>query len=205
MSSNRRRAFTLYMLSSHVLPSSVDLIFLNSNRSAIFVPKKISDPKLKILRLFVTYGGAIDMPETNPGLSVHVKVTVDPSNTEAFLEALEPTFSNVKAEPLNIFCEIYKDGNDPGVFKFVENWNATMDHMMNVSKVHNSFAFLCDDVSTWCSSCMTRKRRCKCKIRVLNQPATGPNQKGLLCTLSRERGAPVHQASRGRSLQPDAE
>lgn len=74
------------------------------------------------------------MVDTNSGLSVHVKVTVDPSNTEAFLEALEPTFSNVKAEPLNVFCEVYKDGNNPGVFKFVENWNATMDHMMNVSK-----------------------------------------------------------------------
>ena len=82
------------------------------------------------------------MLDTNPGLSVHVKVTVDPSNTETFLKALEPTFSNVKAEPLNIFCEVYKDGNNPGVFKFVENWNATFDHMMNVSKVVDSIPSL---------------------------------------------------------------
>ena len=74
------------------------------------------------------------MADTGPGLSVHVKITVDPSNTAAFLQALEPTFRNVKAEPLNIFCEVYQDGNNPGVFKFVENWNATLDHMLNVSR-----------------------------------------------------------------------
>ena len=73
------------------------------------------------------------MTHTGPYLSVHVKVTVDPSNAEAFLKALEPTFKNVLAEPLNIFCEVYQDEKKPGVFKFVENWNATLDHMMNVS------------------------------------------------------------------------
>jgi len=86
------------------------------------------------------------MVDTNPGLSVHVKVTVDPSNTEAFLEALEPTFSNVKAEPLNVFCEVYKDGNNPGVFKFVENWNATMDHMMNVQTKKDYYAHYRENV-----------------------------------------------------------
>ncbi|RYP37145.1 hypothetical protein DL768_010898 [Monosporascus sp. mg162] len=74
------------------------------------------------------------MAETSPSLSVHVKVTVDPSNSEAFLKALEPTYKNVIAEPLNIFAEVYKDENNPGVFKFVENWNATLDHMMNVQQ-----------------------------------------------------------------------
>ena len=75
------------------------------------------------------------MADTDPGLSVHVKVTVDLSNTDAFLTALKPTFNNVKAEPLNIFCEVYKDKNTPGVFKLVENWNATLEHMMNVSNL----------------------------------------------------------------------
>jgi quinol monooxygenase YgiN len=73
------------------------------------------------------------MPDYDgPSLSIHVKVTVDPSNAAAFLEALKPTYQNVIAEPLNIFAEVYKDENVPGVFKFVENWNATVDHMMNV-------------------------------------------------------------------------
>ena len=86
------------------------------------------------------------MADTDPGLSVHVKVTVDPSNTEAFLKALEPTFINVKAESLNIFCEVYKDRKNPGVFKLVENWNATLDHMMNVSNVVDSIVSLLSHV-----------------------------------------------------------
>ncbi|KAL9072498.1 MAG: hypothetical protein Q9161_003510 [Pseudevernia consocians] len=86
------------------------------------------------------------MADTNPGLSIHVKITVDPSNTETFLKALEPTFSNVSAEPLNIFCEVYKDGNNPGVFKFVENWNATLDHMMNVQTKKDYYAHYRENV-----------------------------------------------------------
>jgi quinol monooxygenase YgiN len=66
-------------------------------------------------------------------LSVHVKAVIDPAKEEDFLKALEPTFKNITAEPLNIFAEIYKDPQNPGVFMFIENWNATLDHMMNVS------------------------------------------------------------------------
>lgn len=65
------------------------------------------------------YNGAVEMADTDPGLSVHVKVTIDPFNTEAFLKALEPTFINMKAESLSIFCEAYKDRNNPGKFKLV--------------------------------------------------------------------------------------
>lgn len=68
-------------------------------------------------------------------LSVHVKAVIDPEKEEEFLKALEPTFKNITAEPLNIFAEVYKDPQNPGVFRFVENWNATLDHMMNVSFV----------------------------------------------------------------------
>lgn len=124
------------------------------------------------------------MVDTDPGLSVHVKVTVDPSNTEAFLKALEPTFSNVKAEPLNIFCEIYKDGNNPGVFKFVENWNATLDHMMNVSNVVDSIAPLQGDVFTWCS-CMTKKQRCKCKIRTESTGNRSKRKRNTMPTIAK--------------------
>ncbi|KAI1125431.1 hypothetical protein F5Y10DRAFT_268155 [Nemania abortiva] len=64
--------------------------------------------------------------------SVHVKVTVDPANSEAFLRALEPTYKNVIAEPLNIFVEVYRDEQNPGVFKLVENWNAALEYLMSV-------------------------------------------------------------------------
>ena len=73
------------------------------------------------------------MTTTNPSLSVHVKLTIDPNEIEKFLKALRPTFEAVTAEPLNTFFEVYRDDKTPGVFKLVENWNATVDHMVNVS------------------------------------------------------------------------
>ena len=74
----------------------------------------------------------MDSTSAAPFLSIHVKITVDPASEDAFLEALAPTFKNITAEPLNVFCEVFKDHQHPGVFKIVENWNATLDHMKNV-------------------------------------------------------------------------
>lgn len=72
------------------------------------------------------------MASATPALSVHVKLTVDPSKTDEFLEALRPTFEHVTAEPLNTFFEVYRDDKTPGVFKIVENWNADIEYMHNV-------------------------------------------------------------------------
>lgn len=68
-------------------------------------------------------------------ISVHVKITVDPSQIDAFLTALKPTFEAVIAEPLNTFFEVYRDDKNPGVFRLVENWDATVEYMMNVSSL----------------------------------------------------------------------
>lgn len=70
---------------------------------------------------------------TGPSFSLHVKITIDPSNSDAFLEALKPAYDAVCAEPECIFFEVYHDSKQPGVFKFVENWNASVEWMMNVS------------------------------------------------------------------------
>jgi hypothetical protein len=78
---------------------------------------------------------------TNTALSVHVKITVDPANSDAFLAVLRPLFEKVTAEPLNVFCEVYRDEKNPGVFRIVENWNASLDHMMNVR-----LACICADI-----------------------------------------------------------
>ena len=105
------------------------------------------------------------MAYTGTSLSVHVKVIVEPSNSEAFLKALEPTFRNVIAEPLNIFCEVYQDEKNPGVFRFVENWNATLDHMMNVS---GRFHFESGVVPAR-HSCTIKTR--SCEDAILSRPA----------------------------------
>lgn len=66
------------------------------------------------------------------GISVHAKIFIDPSQCEAFLKAAEPVYRNVIAEPLNISIELFRDDNNRGVFKIVENWNASLHHMMTV-------------------------------------------------------------------------
>ncbi|KAK8091579.1 hypothetical protein PG997_001940 [Apiospora hydei] len=73
------------------------------------------------------------MEDSKSSVSVHVKLTVNPSKTEDFLSALKVIFEKTKLEPLNTFLEIYRDEQSPGMFKLVENWNATADYMMNVS------------------------------------------------------------------------
>lgn len=69
----------------------------------------------------------------NQGISVHVKITIDPKDKETFLAALKPTFEAVKAEPLNTFFELSYDEKNPGVFELVESWNCTADYIMKVS------------------------------------------------------------------------
>lgn len=72
-------------------------------------------------------------------ISVHITITIDPVHTEAFLTALKPSFEHVTAEPLNTFFEVYKDEKQPGVFKIVENWDASVEYMMGVSYMPPSF------------------------------------------------------------------
>ncbi|KAK8022728.1 hypothetical protein PG993_013495 [Apiospora rasikravindrae] len=72
------------------------------------------------------------MGNDESSVSVHVKITVDPSKTKDFLSALEVIFEKTKLEPLNTFLEVYRDDKTPGVFKLAENWNTTADYMLNV-------------------------------------------------------------------------
>jgi quinol monooxygenase YgiN len=67
------------------------------------------------------------------GISVHVKITINPDHKEVFLAALKPTFEAVKAEPLNTFFEVFHDEKNPGVFKLVEDWNCTAEYIVSVS------------------------------------------------------------------------
>lgn len=73
------------------------------------------------------------MSANSESVSVHVKLTIKPSCIESFLEALKPTLDATVAEPLNTFFELYRQEKEPGVFRIVENWNATADYLINVS------------------------------------------------------------------------
>lgn len=70
--------------------------------------------------------------DSTPSISIHVTITIDPSNNEAFLEALKPTFEAVKKEPLNASIEVFQDAMKPGAFRIVENWNTSIDYMHDV-------------------------------------------------------------------------
>jgi hypothetical protein len=72
------------------------------------------------------------MPPTGPGISLHVKITVAPENVEKFLEALKPAYDAVVAEPECTFFQVLHNQDEPGVFKFVENWDADLEWIMNV-------------------------------------------------------------------------
>src|SRR5688500_2050766 len=72
------------------------------------------------------------MTYTGPSFSFHVKYQVAPENVENFLAALKPVYDLVTVEPNCIFFEVYRSAEEPGLFRFVENWNATMEWLMNV-------------------------------------------------------------------------
>ncbi|KAI0155726.1 hypothetical protein BJ166DRAFT_580519 [Pestalotiopsis sp. NC0098] len=67
-----------------------------------------------------------------PSISVHITLTIDPARVNDFLVALKPTFDAVKSDPLNTYFEVFQDPRTPGVFKLVENWNASPEYMMKV-------------------------------------------------------------------------
>ncbi|KAF2751192.1 hypothetical protein M011DRAFT_473700 [Sporormia fimetaria CBS 119925] len=68
-------------------------------------------------------------PKTK-GISLHVEITVAPENVDKFLEALKPCYEAVIAEEKCTFFEVFHSAENPGVFKFVENWDATVEWLM---------------------------------------------------------------------------
>ncbi|UKZ76910.1 hypothetical protein TrVFT333_004625 [Trichoderma virens FT-333] len=57
------------------------------------------------------------------GFSLHVTITIDPANISAFLAAFRPVYKAVVAEPDCTYFEVFHSLEEPGVFRFVENWS----------------------------------------------------------------------------------
>jgi hypothetical protein len=66
-------------------------------------------------------------------LSIHVKVTVAPSDATSFIAAFNRAKAAAIAIPQCISSELYTNPNMPGQFKYVEDWNATIEWVMAVS------------------------------------------------------------------------
>ena len=64
------------------------------------------------------------------GVSLHVDITVAPENVDKFLGLLKPCFELVVAEPECTFFEVFHDTENPGRFRFVENWSKDKEWFM---------------------------------------------------------------------------
>jgi hypothetical protein len=64
--------------------------------------------------------------------SIHVKVFVAPSDITIFLAALERAQAVVGALPESVSFDLFQNLDMPGEFKYIENWNASLDWIMAV-------------------------------------------------------------------------
>jgi len=86
------------------------------------------------------------MATTSPTLTMILKVTVDPSNVAAFLSALKPVYDGVSSTPECTFVQLLQSPAQPGVFKIVETWNATMEWLQTVQLKKPYYAVLAEKV-----------------------------------------------------------
>lgn len=61
-------------------------------------------------------------PTASRGVSLHVKVFIDPAKLDDFFAAMKPCFEQVTAEPECMFFQIYVSSTEPGAISWVENW-----------------------------------------------------------------------------------
>ncbi|KAJ5786753.1 uncharacterized protein N7503_011965 [Penicillium pulvis] len=71
--------------------------------------------------------------------SLHVKIYIDPSNVEKFLEHFKPVYDAVVKEPECRFFELHQDPANPGTLTWVENWHVLSssfqgNHANNISR-----------------------------------------------------------------------
>ncbi|KAH7080183.1 hypothetical protein BKA63DRAFT_562889 [Paraphoma chrysanthemicola] len=71
-------------------------------------------------------------PPKLSSFSAHVHITVAPADVPAFLEALKPVYEAVIAEPENVFFQVYQHPQQPGAFRFVENWDMSVEDFIKI-------------------------------------------------------------------------
>ncbi|KAL4780398.1 hypothetical protein BJX76DRAFT_360893 [Aspergillus varians] len=64
------------------------------------------------------------------GVSVHGTVTIAPENLPKFMEAFQPLYDQVAAEPECTFFEVFQQPDNPGVISWVENWTRPAEWLM---------------------------------------------------------------------------
>jgi len=100
------------------------------------------------------------------------------SKQHLVLAALKPAYKAVIAEPENVFFEVFQNPENPGEFRFVENWNASVEWMLNVSTLG----------TIWIGrygSVRADKNGCRCKRR--KSTMSRMKRRRNRCTSSRAR------------------
>ncbi|KAH7400888.1 hypothetical protein DE146DRAFT_654300 [Phaeosphaeria sp. MPI-PUGE-AT-0046c] len=70
--------------------------------------------------------------------SIQVKVFIEPSDAPEFLAAFKRVKAMAIAQPENISSSLYRNPKAPGEFKYVEDWNASMDWIMKTVATHET-------------------------------------------------------------------
>ncbi|OAL00617.1 hypothetical protein IQ06DRAFT_305537 [Phaeosphaeriaceae sp. SRC1lsM3a] len=70
--------------------------------------------------------------------SVQVKVFIDPSNAPELLAAFKRAKAIAIAQPENISSNLYRNPNAPGEFKYVEDWNASVDWILKAAAAYEA-------------------------------------------------------------------
>lgn len=63
-----------------------------------------------------------------------MNITIDPSNIGAFLTALKPVYEALVSEPNCTYFEVFHSLEEPGAFRFVENWDQTKEWFLEVRR-----------------------------------------------------------------------
>ncbi|KAF2026163.1 hypothetical protein EK21DRAFT_74805 [Setomelanomma holmii] len=65
--------------------------------------------------------------------SIHVTIRVAPADAPAFLAALKRAHTVVATLPEHVSFELYQHPNEPGTYKYIENWNASAAWIMKAA------------------------------------------------------------------------
>ncbi|KAK4186127.1 hypothetical protein QBC35DRAFT_502123 [Podospora australis] len=93
-----------------------------------------------LLSSLITFaaGTSISRPGTPPkpkspyGVSLHATIQIAPQNVTRFIEYAKDIVATVIQEPLCHFFELYLSAEEPGVISWVENWDATLEWLVDV-------------------------------------------------------------------------
>ncbi|TFK35582.1 hypothetical protein BDQ12DRAFT_688005 [Crucibulum laeve] len=66
------------------------------------------------------------------GIILHNTLHIDPTKIDEYLKHLRPAWKAVCAEPECDFFEVSTNPQEPGVYRFTEGWNASLEWLITI-------------------------------------------------------------------------